>query len=232
MQFQSWAHHDDRSTRIVYAFTEQVLTESTLLAFDHIGKRLQRSFVGPSYGTTTTAVVKQGVDGFLQHSLLISNNNVRRVKIEKTLQTIVSVNYPPIQIVQIRGGKTATIERNQGAQIGGQHWQHGHHHPLRLVTGIQECFQQLQALGKLLQLGLRISSRNLFTQMHHFGFDVHIFHQGLHCFRTHFGLEFIAEFFHRFIILLIVKQLTLFQRGHTRIGDNEGLEIENPFDVA
>ncbi|CAB4679735.1 unannotated protein [freshwater metagenome] len=38
VQLQRWAGHDDRTARIVDALTEQVLTEATLLALEHVGQ--------------------------------------------------------------------------------------------------------------------------------------------------------------------------------------------------
>ena len=36
MELQGWAGHDDRTTRVVDALAEQVLTESALLALQHV----------------------------------------------------------------------------------------------------------------------------------------------------------------------------------------------------
>ena len=49
-------------------------------------------------------------------SLFVTHNDVRRVKIQKSLQTVVSVDHATIQIIQIRRRKTATIKRYQRTQ--------------------------------------------------------------------------------------------------------------------
>src|SRR5690606_5148137 len=41
MQLQFRAHHNDGAAGIVYALTQQVLAEPTLLSFQHIAERLQ-----------------------------------------------------------------------------------------------------------------------------------------------------------------------------------------------
>ena len=43
VQLQGRAGHDDRTARVVDALAEQVLTEATLLALQHVGERLQRT---------------------------------------------------------------------------------------------------------------------------------------------------------------------------------------------
>src|SRR5215470_9286721 len=72
MQLELGADHDDVATRIVDAFAEQVLPEATLLAFEHIGKRLEWPFVGAGDDATTTTVVEQRVNSLLEHPLLIA----------------------------------------------------------------------------------------------------------------------------------------------------------------
>ena len=55
MQTQVWTYGDNRTTGVVNAFTEQVLAETTLFTFDHIGQRFQRTFVRT--GDRTTAML-------------------------------------------------------------------------------------------------------------------------------------------------------------------------------
>ena len=43
VHLQLGADHDNRTGRIVYALTEQILTEAALLAFERVGKRLERT---------------------------------------------------------------------------------------------------------------------------------------------------------------------------------------------
>jgi hypothetical protein len=47
MQFQFRTHHDDRPTGVIHAFTEQVLTETTLLPFEHIGEDFRGRLFAP-----------------------------------------------------------------------------------------------------------------------------------------------------------------------------------------
>ena len=62
MQLQFRTHNDDRTAGIIDALAEQVLTETTLLALQHVRHRLQRTLVRTGNGTTTTTVIKQGIN--------------------------------------------------------------------------------------------------------------------------------------------------------------------------
>src|SRR5690606_38661027 len=66
MQAQGRADGNNRTTGVVHALAEQVLTETALLALDHVGQGLQRTLVGTSDGTATATVVQQRIDRFLQ----------------------------------------------------------------------------------------------------------------------------------------------------------------------
>src|SRR5690606_14848484 len=153
MQTQGWTYHDHRTTGVVNALTEQVLTETTLLTFDHVSQRFQRTLVRTGDRATATTVIQQCIYRFLQHAFFVAHDNVRRIQIQQTLQTVVAVDYATIQIIQIRGRKTTTVEWNQRTQVWRQHWQHFHDHPLRLIAGEMECFQKLQAFGIFFDFG-------------------------------------------------------------------------------
>src|SRR5688572_31904069 len=43
VQLELRTHHDDRSARVVHALAEEVLTEPTLLALQHVAERLERT---------------------------------------------------------------------------------------------------------------------------------------------------------------------------------------------
>src|SRR5690606_26628818 len=107
MQTQGRTYHDDRTARVVDPLTQQVLPEATLLTFDHVSQRLQRTLVGARDGATATAVIQQGVDRFLQHPLFVAHDDVRRIQLEQTLETVVPVDHPTIQVVQVGGCEAA-----------------------------------------------------------------------------------------------------------------------------
>ena len=109
MQFQFRTGHNHRTAREVDAFTQKVLTETTLFTFQHVRKRFQRTLVGASDHAATTAVVEQRIYRFLQHPLFVTNDDVRCAQFNQTLQTIVPVDHTTVKVVQIGGRETATV---------------------------------------------------------------------------------------------------------------------------
>ena len=117
MQFQVRTNNDYGTAGVVNALTEQVLTETTLLALQHVGERLQRTVARTRYGTATTAVVEQGVYCFLKHALFIVNDDLGGTQVEQTLQAVIAVDNATVQVVQVGRCKTAAIELNHRTQI-------------------------------------------------------------------------------------------------------------------
>ena len=90
---------DHRTSRVVDALTEQVFTETALLALDHVGQRLQRTVRGTEHRTLAAVVVEQSVDRLLQHPLFVANDDFRRVEVDQLLQPVVAVDDATIQVV-------------------------------------------------------------------------------------------------------------------------------------
>ena len=134
MKPQRWACHDHRTTGVIYTLAQQILTETTLLTFDHVSKRLQWTLVRPGNSSSATTVVEQSVDRLLKHTLLVTHDNVGRVQVEKTLKSVVSVDHTSVQIVEIRCRKSTAVQRNQRTKIRWKHRQCIQHHPLGAVT--------------------------------------------------------------------------------------------------
>ena len=149
VQLQFRPDHDHRAARIIDALAEQVLTETSLLALERIGERLERAIVRAAQHASAAAVIEQRVDGFLQHALFIAHDHVGSMQLDQLLQTIVAIDDAAIQIVQIGRRKTAAIERDQRTQLRRNHRDHVQNHPLRLVAGLAEALGDAQALGVL-----------------------------------------------------------------------------------
>ena len=232
VQPQRRTDHDHRTTGVVDALAEQVLTEPALLALDHVGERLQRALVGAGDGAAATAVVHQRIDRFLQHALLVAHDDVGRIEFEQTLQAVVAVDHATVQIVQIGGRETTAVQRHQRTQVRRQHRQHGHHHPFRLVAGFDERLDQLDALGQALELGLGIGGGDLFLQADHFAVQVERTQQLVDGFGAHARVELVAVLLGRVEVLIFVEQLAALERGHARIDHHEGFEVQDALDVA
>ena len=232
MQLQRRSDDDDRAARVVDALAEQVLAEAPLLALDHVGQRLQRALVGAGDGTTAAAVIEQGVDRLLQHALFVAHDDVGSVELEQPLEAVVAIDHPAIEVVQVRGGEAAAVERDQRAQLRRQHRQHRHDHPLGFVTRLEERLDQFQPLGELLQLGLGVGRRDLFAQLQTLGVEVDGLEQLAHRFGAHARVEFVTVLLDGLEIGLVVEQLATLEQGQTRVDNDKGLEVEDAFDVT
>src|SRR3989344_3651805 len=86
---------DNRTAGIIHSFSEQVLSESPLLAFQHFRQRLERPSLPLRQGrilASPHSVVQQGVNRFLQNSFFVAANNFGRFYFHQFLQAIVPVN--------------------------------------------------------------------------------------------------------------------------------------------
>ncbi len=113
--------HDDGTTRVVDSLTEQVLTEASTLTLEHVGERLESTVTSTGHSATMTTVIKQGVDRFLKHALLVADNNVRRLKLKEVLETVVSVDDTTVEVVKVGSCKTASFKRNKRTEIRRNH---------------------------------------------------------------------------------------------------------------
>src|SRR4029077_2092807 len=101
------ADDDDGAAGIVHALAEEVLAEAALLALERVGQGFERAIVGSAKNAATAAVVKQSVNGFLEHALFVADDNVRRAKFHEFLQPIVAVDDAAIEVVQIGSSEAA-----------------------------------------------------------------------------------------------------------------------------
>src|SRR5690606_38458581 len=107
VQLELGTGHDHRTARIVDALAEQVLAEAALLALEHVGQRLQRALVGAGDDAAAAAVVEQGVDRFLQHALLVADDDVRRAQRYQPLEAVAAVDDAAVQVVKVRRREAA-----------------------------------------------------------------------------------------------------------------------------
>jgi len=69
MEPQLGTDHDNGTARVIDALAEQVLTEATRLALEHIGQRFERALGRPGNRAAAAAVVEQRINCLLQHAL-------------------------------------------------------------------------------------------------------------------------------------------------------------------
>ena len=140
---------DNRTAGVVDTLTEQVLSETSLLTFQHIRKGFKRPVVGAGNGSASSAVVDKGVNGLLKHSLLVPDDYLGGAELHKLCKTAVSVDNASVKVVKVGGGESAALELNHGADLRRDNRDNVEDHPLRSVAGLSEGFDDLKALERL-----------------------------------------------------------------------------------
>src|SRR5215203_5772607 len=118
MKFEFRSDDDNRTSRIIDAFAEQILAETSLFTFQGSRKRFERTIVCAAQHATATTVVKERVNRFLQHTFFVADDDFRRAQLNQLFQTIVAVNHAAVKVVQIRCCKTSAVERHERAKLG------------------------------------------------------------------------------------------------------------------
>src|SRR5438067_1872207 len=192
MELEARAGHDDRAARVVHALTQQVLPEAALLALEHVRERLQRAVARARDGPAAATVVEQSVDGLLQHPLLVVDDDLGRAEVEQPLQAVVAVDHAPVEVVQVRGRKAATVELHHRAQLRRDH-RHGlEDHVLGLVLGVDEGRDDLQALDRAALL-LALGGLDLLLEALALVVEVDLLEQVAHRLGAHAAAEVLAE---------------------------------------
>ena len=117
-------------------------------------------------GAAPPAVVDKVVDGFLEHPLLVPDDDGGGAEVQQPLEAVVPVDDPPVEVVQVARGEPSAVQLHHGAQVGRQHRERGHDHPLRLVAAAVERLDDLDALDGLLP-ALAGGRAHLFLQVLH-----------------------------------------------------------------
>ena len=134
IDLQLRTYDDNGTSRIVDALSEKILTETSGLAFQHVGERLQRTVARSGDRSSAAAVVDQGVDSFLKHALFISHDDLRSAELQEPPQAVVAVDDSSVKVVQVRGRKTAAVQLDHRAKVGRNDRDRVHDHPLRTVA--------------------------------------------------------------------------------------------------
>ncbi len=226
-------HDDYGAAGIVYSFTEQVLAEAALLAFQRIGERFKGPVVRSPQDAAASAIVKQRVDGFLKHALFVAHDDVGSVQLHEFLQAVIAINHAPVEIIEIGGGKSAAIERHQRPQLRRKHGDDVQDHPLGLIPALAEGIHDTQPLGildALLQTGIVL---HLLAQFFAELFDIDVAKELFNGFGAHSGAELSGIFGLQLAEFLFRQELALLDAGHfAGIDNDESLEIKNALQIA
>ena len=232
VELQLRADHNDRAARIVDALAEQVLAETALLALQHVCERLQWPLVGARDDAPAPAVVEQGVDRFLQHPLLVADDDVGRSELHQPLQAVVAVDDAAVEVVQVRGGEAASVERHQRAQLGRNDRHDREDHPLGTIAALDEALDDLQALAEL--LGLQVGGRlgDLLPEPVTDLGKIHGDQKVADRLRTDAGSEAVGPVLLECLVVLVLgEELLLLEGRDAGLGDDVVLEVENALEV-
>ena len=128
------------------------------------------------------------------------------------MEAVVAVDDTAVEIVQVTGGKTTTIQLHHRAQIGRDNGQRGQHHPFRAVAALTEVLHHPQALGGLLAALFAAGRADLFAQFLGHLVQVDLGDNVTHRFGAHAGGKDIAPAVGQFTVAIFGEQLALFQR--------------------
>ena len=178
-------------------------------------------------------VVKQGIHRFLKHALFIADDDFRSLELKQVFEAVVSIDPPPIKIVQIGSRKAPTLQWHQRPEIWGNDWQNDKNHPIRTGLAGNEPLKKLDALGQffayLLTAGLRhgnLKLLNLFVQ-------VDRFESPSDSTRTHFCLKSVNPVgLPSLTVFHFAEQLMLLQRGRARVNDKIVFIINHTLELA
>ena len=160
------------------------MTEASLFPFEHMAQRFQWTTTWSCDRTTTTTVVDQSINGFLEHPFFVLHDDTRGIQLKQTCQTVVPVDHTAVKIVQVRGSKTATIQLDHRTKIWWNNWKDVENHPFWLVARFVEGIQDIQTTHSL-HTFLTSCSLQFFFQESNFSFQIHLFQEVLDRFCTH-----------------------------------------------
>src|SRR5712691_12100623 len=84
VQFEFGSNYDDRTARVVDAFAEQVLAEASLFALEHVREALELVVARSCHSPASPPVVDKCITGFLQHALLVADDDLRRSQLQQS----------------------------------------------------------------------------------------------------------------------------------------------------
>ena len=218
---------DDRTARVVDALAEEVLTEASSLALEHVAEGLEGAVGGSGDGTAMAAVVIEGINGLLKHALLVADNDLGGLELEKRAETVVTVDDSAVEIVEIRGRETTTLERHQRTEVGRDHGKNREDHPLGTCARGDESLDELETLGELLADLLALGLRHLLLDRLLFLEQVKTLKQLGNRFGTHAGGEILAVLVLGLAELGLGQELSLLEGGLARIDHDVILVVDH-----
>ena len=137
---------DDGTPRVVDALAEQILAEASFFTAQEVGEALQRPIAGSEHGLAAASVVYEGVYRFLQHPLLVADDNFRRLQLLQLAQAVVAVYHAAVKVVEVGCGEASAVKLHHRAKVGRDDRQDRKHHPFGARIALAEILRDLEAL--------------------------------------------------------------------------------------
>ncbi len=228
VQLELRPHRDHRARAVVHALAEEVLAETALLALDHVGEALERPTVRAHDGTAAAVVVEERVDRMLEHALLVADDHVGRVEVEQLLEAVVAVDQAAVQVVQVAGGEVAALQQHQRTQVGRNHGDDVVHHPGRVILGILDGLDDLQALDDLFLALLGPRGREFRPQLLAQLVEIQAPDQLPDGLGAHVHIEIGAPLLPGEAVILLGEELLLLEIGGAGVDDHVILVVDDP----
>ena len=224
---------DDGTAGVIDTFSEKVLTETTALALEHVGERLERTVAGTGDGATVATVVEQRVNSLLQHPLFVADDDFRRFEEQEVLEAVVAVDDAAIEVVEVGGGETSAFEWHQRTKVRRDHRKHGLDHPLGTRFRLKKTLSDLETLRELLLVLLGTGGSELFFKSNDQGRKVALAEQFHDSGGTHAGLErSVAIGVFRLAEFVFREELADFEGGVALFGDDVVFIVNHALQLA
>ena len=231
VEFQLRADDDDRPARIIHPLAEQVLPEPALLAPQGLAQGFEGAAIGPEMDAAALAVVEQGVDGLLQHALLVADDELGGLEFDELLEAVVAVDDAAVKVVEVRGREPAAVEAHQRPEVGRDDRDHVQDHPLGMVPGPLQGLEDPEPLGVAEPSLLGGLLLHQLAQALGFLLDAALDEQGLDGLGANAGLELVAVLFLGVLEFVLGEQLLLLEGSVAGVEDDIGLEIQDLLQV-
>ena len=204
-----------------------------MFTLEHVGQGFQRTVAGTGNRTAATAVINQSIYCFLQHTFFIADNDIRRMQLQQTFQTVVTVNNTAIQIVQVGGCETTAIQLYHRTQFRRNNRNYIHNHPFRTVAGFQECFGYFQTADST-YTALTAQLLHFMAQLLCQSFQINSFQQLFNSLSPHTYTDACFRIFITFFHVLRLGQQLAFNQvsAFTRVKYDEAGKIQNFFQAT
>ena len=223
------AGHDHGAARVVDTLAQQVLPEPPFLPFQLVAQGAQRTSVGIHDGILALAVVQQGVDGILEHALLVLKENLGSILVDHLAQAVVAVNDAAVQLVQVIRSKPSSLELHQRAQVRRDNRDTGQNHVCRLPAVVDERRHHVKLLDRLCAVLTRLALDTGKQCVSHL-VQVKILQQVQECVRALLGHELLPVDL-PFPILFVGKELLDGKSFHiARVQHQPAAEVDDLLD--